>query len=196
MNHALAHQIYAGADLFLMPSMFEPCGLSQMIALRYGTLPVVRETGGLRDTVLAYNESTGEGNGFTFLNYNAHDMLHVIEQAVAMYRDKRDTFDRIARRAMRGLYGWDQSALKYIELYRKLAGKAAETAVAEAAVEAPAAEASADASISAPKKRAPRRKAADGEAAPAKPRAKKATTCETAAQPRTRKKKAEEPVGE
>ena len=203
MNHALAHQIYAGADLFLMPSMFEPCGLSQMIALRYGTLPVVRETGGLRDTVLAYNEYTGEGNGFTFLNYNAHDMLHVIEQAVAMYRDKRDTFDHIARRAMCGLYGWDQSALKYIELYRKLTGEAAERAVAETTPEAPAAEPTVDASIpeptaeasATPKKRAPRRKAADGEAAPAKPRAKKATG-ETAAKPRARKKKVEEPVGE
>ena len=74
MDHALAHKIYAGADMFLMPSQFEPCGLSQMIAMRYGTVPIVRETGGLRDTVLSYNEFNGEGNGFTFFNYNAHDM--------------------------------------------------------------------------------------------------------------------------
>ena len=72
-----------------MPSMFEPCGLSQMISLRYGTLPIARETGGLRDTVLSYNEFTGDGNGFTFLNYNAHDMLHVIEGAVKMYHENR-----------------------------------------------------------------------------------------------------------
>jgi len=122
MNHALAHKIYAGCDLFLMPSMFEPCGLSQLISLRYGTLPITRETGGLRDTVLAYNEYTGEGNGFTFLNYNAHDMLHVIEQAVEMYNGNREQFTKIAERAMRGLYGWDQSAYKYVDLYRKLAG--------------------------------------------------------------------------
>lgn len=123
MNHALAHKIYAACDLFLMPSMFEPCGLSQLISLRYGTLPITRETGGLRDTVLAYNKFTGEGNGFTFLNYNAHDMLHVIEQAVRMYHDDHDLFCKIATRAMRGLYGWDQSAHKYVELYEKLTAK-------------------------------------------------------------------------
>ena len=120
MNHALAHKVYAAADMFLMPSLFEPCGLSQLISLRYGTLPITRETGGLRDTVLSYNEYTGEGNGFTFLNYNAHDMLHVIERAVAMYNNQRDIFTGIAVRAMQGLYGWDQSAQKYIELYKKL----------------------------------------------------------------------------
>lgn len=117
MNHRLAHRIYAAADLFLMPSMFEPCGLSQLISLRYGTLPIVRETGGLRDTVLSYNQYTGEGNGFTFFNYNAHDMLHVIERAVSVYRDERDVFDGLAKRAMGGEYGWDQSAKKYLRLY-------------------------------------------------------------------------------
>ena len=81
MDHALAHKMYAGADFFLMPSLFEPCGLSQMISLRYGTVPIVRETGGLRDTVLSYNEFSKDGNGFTFLNYNAHDMLNVIRRA-------------------------------------------------------------------------------------------------------------------
>jgi len=120
MNHELSHKIYAGADMFLMPSMFEPCGLSQMISLRYGTLPIVRETGGLRDTVLSYNEYTGDGNGFSFLNYNAHDMLHVIERAVGIYRENKPVFNMLAQRAMGGEYGWDQSALKYVGLYDEL----------------------------------------------------------------------------
>ena len=123
MNHALAHKIYAGADIFLMPSMFEPCGLSQMISLRYGTLPVVRETGGLRDTVLSYNEYTGEGNGFTFLNYNAHDMLHVVQRAEDVYRQhKNDVWDMLVKRAMAGHYGWDASAQHYIDLYYEVTG--------------------------------------------------------------------------
>ena len=120
MNNPLAHKIYGACDMFLMPSMFEPCGLSQLIALRYGTLPITRETGGLRDTVLAYNEYTGDGNGFTFLNYNAHDMLHVIENAVEMYKNKRSIFNGLAVRAMNGHYGWDRSAKTYLELYNKL----------------------------------------------------------------------------
>ena len=120
MNNALAHRIYGACDMFLMPSMFEPCGLSQLIALRYGTLPITRETGGLRDTVLAYNEYTGEGNGFTFLNYNAHDMLHVIEQGVRMYNEDRGTFNKLATRAMAGQYGWDRSAKDYLKLYEKV----------------------------------------------------------------------------
>ncbi len=120
MNHALAHKLYAAADMYLMPSLFEPCGLSQLISLRYGTLPITRETGGLRDTVLAYNEFTGDGNGFTFLYYNAHDMLHVIENAVRMFHDQKDVFNGLAIRAMKGQYGWDQSAKKYIDLYTRL----------------------------------------------------------------------------
>lgn len=122
MNHRLAHHIYAGADLFLMPSMFEPCGLSQLISLRYGTLPITRETGGLRDTVLSYNEYTGEGNGFTFFNYNAHDMLHVVERAAGIYYRQPDVFKMLAARAMKGEYGWDQSARKYLALYEGLTG--------------------------------------------------------------------------
>jgi len=143
MNHTLAHRIYAGADMFLMPSMFEPCGLSQMISMRYGTLPVVRETGGLRDTVLSYNEITGTGNGFTFLNYNAHDMLHVVERAVDCYRNHPDVWKRLMERAMRGEYGWDQSAQHYVDLYKELTkpvrkirpGKDATAEPAEAAPE-------------------------------------------------------------
>jgi len=172
MNHRLAHRIYAGADMFLMPSMFEPCGLSQMISLRYGTLPITRETGGLRDTVLAYNEFTGEGNGFTFFNYNAHDMLYVIEKAVKMYKEQPDVFKMIAKRAMRGEYGWDQSAVKYLKLYETLIGKAAqaeEAAPKEEKAEAPAEEEK-------PKRKPRAKKAeAEGEEKPKrKPRAKKA----------------------
>ena len=84
----LAHRIYAGSDFFLMPSMFEPCGLAQMIALRYGTLPIVRATGGLKDTVWPYNENTDEGNGFSFDNYNAHDMLHTVRYALSIYQQQ------------------------------------------------------------------------------------------------------------
>ena len=120
MDHALAHQIYAGTDLFLMPSQFEPCGLSQMIAMRYGTLPLVRETGGLRDTVLSYNEDTKEGNGFSFFNYNAHDMLHTIERAVDYYHNKPEVWKTLQERGMKGDYSWDHSAKEYERLYQKL----------------------------------------------------------------------------
>ncbi|MBQ6398910.1 MAG: glycogen synthase GlgA [Clostridia bacterium] len=120
MDHALAHQIYAGADLFLMPSQFEPCGLSQMIAMRYGTVPIVRETGGLRDTVLSYNEVSGEGNGFTFFNYNAHDMLHTIERAVDYYQNHQDIWHCLQMRGMKGDYSWKQSAQRYLKLYQDL----------------------------------------------------------------------------
>ena len=120
MDHALAHKIYAGADIFLMPSQFEPCGLSQMIAMRYGTVPIVRETGGLRDTVLSYNEFSGEGNGFSFFNYNAHDMLHVIERAIGYYKNRRDIWETLQLRGMTGDYSWDHSAGEYMKLYHSL----------------------------------------------------------------------------
>ncbi len=120
MDHTLAHKIYAGADLFLMPSQFEPCGLSQMIAMRYGTIPIVRETGGLRDTVLSYNEFSGEGNGFTFFNYNAHDMLHVIERAIGYYKNRRDIWKTLQQRGMSGDYSWTHSAGEYMKLYHSL----------------------------------------------------------------------------
>ena len=136
MNNKLAHQIYASSDLFLMPSKFEPCGLSQLIALRYGTLPIVRETGGLRDTVFAYNQYTGEGNGFSFTNYNAHDMLHTIELAVKVYREDNKAFMRLVRRAMNGQYGWDKSALVYVDVYKSLLPE--EAPAAEEKAEEPA----------------------------------------------------------
>lgn len=120
MDHALAHKIYAGSDLFLMPSQFEPCGLSQMIAMRYGSVPIVRETGGLRDTVLSYNDFNGEGNGFTFFNYNAHGMLHTIERAAEYYRDHADVWKKLQERGMKGDYSWAHSAKDYIRLYESL----------------------------------------------------------------------------
>ena len=100
--------------------MFEPCGLSQMISLRYGTIPIVRETGGLKDTVQPYNEFTGEGNGFTFTNYNAHDMLHVVQLALKTYTDDKKVWNTLVKRAMKGSYGWDHSAMDYIKLYKLL----------------------------------------------------------------------------
>jgi len=123
MDNVLAHEIYAGCDMFLMPSQFEPCGLSQMIALRYGTVPIVRETGGLRDTVLSYNEYNGEGNGFSFFNYNAHDMLHVIERAEKYYHEDKEVWGKLMQRGMTGDYSWDHSAQAYLDLYQGLIDK-------------------------------------------------------------------------
>ncbi|MBR6165697.1 MAG: glycogen synthase GlgA [Clostridia bacterium] len=120
MDHTLAHKIYAGSDMFLMPSQFEPCGLSQMIAMRYGSVPIVRETGGLRDTVLSYNEFKDEGNGFSFFNYNAHDMLHVIERAIGYYRNRKDIWLSLQKRGMSGDYSWTHSAAEYLKLYKGL----------------------------------------------------------------------------
>jgi starch synthase len=118
-NEALAHQIYAGADLFLMPSQFEPCGLGQLIALQYGTIPIVRETGGLNDTVHSYNELTGSGNGFTFKNFNAHDMLHTVKRAIYFYHQK-ENWTNLVQKAMRQDYSWLQSAKEYNEIYERL----------------------------------------------------------------------------
>ncbi len=112
----LAHRIYAGSDFFLMPSMFEPCGLAQMIALRYGTLPIVRATGGLRDTVWPLNEHTGEGNGFSFDNYNAHDMLHTIRYALSVYR-KNKMMALLQKHAMEQDWSFRKSSLAYAKLY-------------------------------------------------------------------------------
>ena len=117
---ALAQKIYAACDLFLMPSAFEPCGLSQMMAMRYGALPLVRETGGLKDTVEPYNQFTQEGDGFSFDHYNAHDMLHVIEWAYDIYHHDRPSWEAMARRAMAKDFGWQQPAQAYIEVYEGL----------------------------------------------------------------------------
>lgn len=118
----LARRIYASSDLFLMPSLFEPCGLSQMIAMRYGSLPVVRETGGLKDTVKPYNRFTGEGNGFSFASFNGDDLLYVVTTALDYFKDKK-TWDSIVRQSMLADYSWDKSAGEYISLYQKMIGK-------------------------------------------------------------------------
>ena len=118
-NGDLSHRIYAGSDLFLMPSLFEPCGISQMIALRYGTLPIVRETGGLKDTVFPYNQDTGEGNGFSFANYDAYEMLQCIRFAMATWRNP-DARKQLITQAMASDYGFDRCARSYAELYRSV----------------------------------------------------------------------------
>lgn len=118
-NNTLAHKIYAASDLFLMPSLFEPCGLGQIISLRYGTIPIVREIGGLKDTVIPYNEFTGEGNGFGFVNYNAHEMLYTIQRAVR-FSKKKTVLNKLRKSAMSCDFSWNASAKKYIELYKEL----------------------------------------------------------------------------
>ena len=118
-SNKLAQQIYAAADLFIMPSCYEPCGIGQLIAMRYGAIPVVRETGGLKDTVQQYNKYTQQGNGFLFPNYNAHELMYAIKKALGMY-DNFDIWRRIVQNAMRSDYSWKNSASEYEELYRKL----------------------------------------------------------------------------
>ena len=118
-DDTLARRIYSGADLLLMPSMKEPCGVSQLIAMRYGCIPLVREAGGLKDTVESFNPETNEGTGFTFANYNAHDMLHVIRLACATYRDKK-RWTVLMKMAMKAEHSWKTSAKEYVELYRKV----------------------------------------------------------------------------
>ncbi len=122
-DEALAMNIYAGADLFLMPSRSEPCGLSQMIAMRYGTVPIVRETGGLKDTVHPYEAWRDAGNGFTFAAYNSGDMLFVIRQAVGLYWDYPDHFHRLRLRCMEGDFSWRRSAGEYLRIYSGITGK-------------------------------------------------------------------------
>ncbi|GBF77245.1 glycogen synthase [Paenibacillus sp. 598K] len=120
-DERLARQIYASSDLFLMPSRFEPCGLSQLLALRYGSIPIVRETGGLVDTVQAYNEFEGTGNGFSFTNYNAHDMLHTIRYALSFY--DTPVWQQLVEQAMSADYSWSQSAAQYKALYEAIVGE-------------------------------------------------------------------------
>ena len=119
-SEELAMQIYAGADLFLMPSKSEPCGLSQMIAMRYGTVPIVRETGGLKDTVHAYEAWNGAGNGFTFANYNAGDMCYVVCQAIDLYHENRNAYARLQQRGMTADFSWTRSAQAYREIYKAI----------------------------------------------------------------------------
>ena len=121
-SNDLSHKIYAACDAFLMPSAFEPCGLSQIISMRYGTLPVVRETGGLRDTVVAYNEFTGEGTGFSFTNYNSSDMMHVLRYAMDVYYNNKPAWNKLMKNAMSVDYSWSVSADKYINMYSEITG--------------------------------------------------------------------------
>ena len=121
-SDALSHKIYASSDAFLMPSLFEPCGLSQLMALRYGTIPIVRETGGLKDTVQAYNEYENTGTGFSFTNYNAHEMLNAIRYAERIYYDRKREWNKMVDRAMAADFSWHVSASKYQEMYDWLIG--------------------------------------------------------------------------
>ncbi|MDY6103502.1 MAG: glycogen synthase GlgA [Acetatifactor sp.] len=121
-SEALSHKIYASCDAFLMPSLFEPCGLSQLMSLRYGTLPIVRETGGLKDTVQPYNQYEGTGTGFSFRNYNAHEMLNTVRYAEHIYYDKKREWNKLVDRAMAADFSWNASALKYQEMYDWLIG--------------------------------------------------------------------------
>ena len=116
----LASKIYAGSDIFLMPSKFEPCGLSQMIAMRYGSVPVVRETGGLKDTVIPFDPTTGEGKGFTFYSYNCEDMLDSIWRAVDTFYNRKDDWAKIMLNGMKSDFSWKVSAKKYESLYKEI----------------------------------------------------------------------------
>ena len=199
-SEQLAMQIYAGADLFLMPSKSEPCGLSQMIAMRYGAVPIVRETGGLKDTVHAYEAWNGQGNGFTFANYSSADMLHVIREAVYLYKDYPDAFARLRDRAMAQDFSWNRSAGDYLRIYGAVTGlswekSAPEAPAAEAAapteepvIEVPAEEAVVSAAEPVSETAAkPAAKKAARKTAVKKPAAKKTTTRKTAAKATTKK---------
>ena len=116
---AFAQQIYAACDIFLMPSLYEPCGIGQMLAMRYGSIPIVRETGGLKDTVMPYNKFTGEGNGFSFANYNAHEMFFTLQKAIKLYQDK-NIWNNLIINAMNTDTSWKKSAQDYIRIFKSL----------------------------------------------------------------------------
>ena len=115
-SEELSHLVYAGSDFFLMPSRFEPCGLSQMIAMRYGSVPIVRETGGLRDTVTPYNRFTGEGNGFSFANFDAWEMRDTMRLAMDCYKNE-EIMSGLITRAMQADFGFERSAMEYAKHY-------------------------------------------------------------------------------
>ena len=121
-SNELAHRIYASSDIFLMPSNYEPCGIGQLIALRYGTIPVVRETGGLKDTVEQYNKYTDSGNGFVFSNINAHEMMYALKRALSTYEDS-EVWQKLIKNAMQADYSWAESAKAYKKLYEQLVAK-------------------------------------------------------------------------
>lgn len=119
-SEELSRKIYAGSDMILIPSRFEPCGLTQMIAMRYLTLPIVRETGGLKDSVVPYNQYTKEGNGFSFSNFNAHELLYTIQHALDLYYNDRETFNLLIKHASETNFSWTKSAKEYIKIYEHL----------------------------------------------------------------------------
>ena len=201
-NEELSMAIYAGADLFLMPSKSEPCGLSQMIAMRYGTVPIVRETGGLKDTVSPYESWRDAGNGFTFANYAGSDMLYVIREAVYLYKDYPDAFARLRARAMACDFSWARSAGEYLHIYSTVTGqpwppaeepvRTEASAPAEESAPAEAAEPASDEPAPQPTAEAAQSSAepAAEEAAPAAPEKKPAARKRTAAKKPAAKKTA------
>lgn len=187
---ALSQRMYAAADMFLMPSKFEPCGLSQIIAMRYGTLPIVRETGGLKDTVIPYNEFTGEGTGFSFSNFNGDEMGDAVFRAARLFWDNREAWNQLVTQAMSQDFSWTRSADKYLDLYffmhpeiERPAGVEA-AAVDEEPVEAEAVKADPEVKVEATPEPEPEVKPA------AKPAAKKTTTRKTTAKKATTTKAA------
>ena len=200
---ALSQRMYAAADMFLMPSKFEPCGLSQIIAMRYGTLPIVRETGGLKDTVIPYNEFTGEGTGFSFSNFNGDEMGDAVFRAARLFWDNRDAWNQLVTQAMSQDFSWTRSADKYLDLYffmhpeieRPAAVVDEPEAVAEpVAVEGPKAEekpVEAETAKAEPEVKAEVAPGAEAEVKPAaKPAAKKTATRKTTAKKTTTTKAA------
>ena len=193
---ALSQRMYAAADMFLMPSKFEPCGLSQIIAMRYGTLPIVRETGGLKDTVQPYNEFTGEGTGFSFSNFNGDEMGDAVFRAARLFWDNREAWDQLVTQAMSQDFSWTRSADKYLDLYffmhpeieRPVAVVEAATEEPEAVEEPKAEEKPVEAEPEVKAEVAPE---AEAEVKPdAKPAAKKTTTRKTTAKKATTTKAA------
>lgn len=200
---ALSQRMYAAADMFLMPSKFEPCGLSQIIAMRYGTLPIVRETGGLKDTVQPYNEFTGEGTGFSFSNFNGDEMGDAVFRAARLFWDNREAWNQLVTQAMSQDFSWTRSADKYLDLYffmhPEIERPAAVVDEPEAAAEPVAAEESkaeekpveAEPAKAEPEVKAEVAPEAESEVKPAaKPAAKKTTTRKTTAKKATTTKAA------
>ena len=208
-DSGLAHTIYAASDIFLMPSIFEPCGLSQLCSMAYGSVPVVRETGGLKDTVTPYNEYTGEGNGFSFANINAHEFLFVTKYAADIYRHHPDVWDKIIETGMKGDYSWKKSAGEYAGLYSLITGipriqVQAEEAPAKDAKKEPAKKAEKPAEAKTEKKPAAKKPAAKKEAvkketvkkdAPKKETAKKEIKKAPSAKPAAKKAEVKKPDG-
>lgn len=181
---ALSQRMYAAADMFLMPSKFEPCGLSQIIAMRYGTLPIVRETGGLKDTVIPYNEFTGEGTGFSFSNFNGDEMGDAVFRAARLFWDNREAWNQLVTQAMSQDFSWTRSADKYLDLYFFMHPEIERPAGVEAAaaVEEP---------VAAEESKAEEKPADDGKVKPAaKPAAKKTTARKATAKKATATKAA------